>query len=200
MDVEPPPTAKKETERGDPLELHAAASPRASKVTACRVREWPSQGVGHRTPVPVRAWRLLLTARRSPRAPACSGARKPRRRRPPLRAGSSGGARCCDPVRVTWRGRGLSGCRGGSATEHPGGAATRGAHWWEPGGERLPLVPSGAGSGSVRAVRAATERSARPPSPRAGCGPETAWGGGRGRDAAAERRTPGAWSREPTAV
>lgn len=142
--------------------------------------------------------RLLSNSTRTASGPAYSDARKQRRLKPPLRAGSPGGARCRDLVRVTWRGRGLGGCSG-RATEYPGSAGTRGDIWRGRGGEGLAPVRPGAGSvrpGPARAVSCAAERSAGPPSPRAGCEPESAWGGGRGRDAAPERRTPGAWSPE----
>lgn len=172
--------------------------PQRLQVTAWGARECPSQvrvtaphsrSAGRARARP--AGGCSVTVRGSPRAPACSSARKQRRLGPPLRAGSPGGARCRDPVRVTWRGRGLSG-RGDGATEHPGSSGPRGGNWRGRGGEGLAPVRPGPPSVRPNALRVCV--------PRAGCRPETAWGGGRGRDAAAERRTPGAWIPEWTVV
>lgn len=123
-------------------------------MTAWGAREGPSQVRGTAPQLrsagraPARpAGGCSVTVRGSPRAPACSSARKQRRLGPPLRAGSPGGARCRDPVRVTWRGRGLSG-PGDGATEHPGSSGPRGGNWRGGGGEGL--VRFGPGPSSVR--------------------------------------------------
>lgn len=150
-----------------------------------RVTAPQSQPAGRARARPARG--CSVTVRGSPRAPACSSARKQRRLGPPLRAGSPGGARCRDPVRVTWRGRGLSGRPGDGATEHPGSCGPRGGSWRGRGGEGLaPVRPAAVLVCSRTLLRGFRGRVLA-------AGPETAWGGVRGRDAAAERRTPGAW-------
>lgn len=92
-----------------------------------------------------------------PGALRCPEATPPKEAPAPGRARFPGGARHRELLRVTWRGRGLSGC-GGRATEHPGSPRPRGGNWRGRGGEGLAPARRGV-------VLREAGRSARPPSP-----------------------------------